>query len=63
MPPAGQAWEAPAEGQALQCSGVEEPTLIVENCLAVFFEPHLGQATLAAAVELDRSLSKAVLHS
>ena len=35
---------------------------MVENCLEVFFEPHLGQGALGA-VELETSLSKAVSQS
>lgn len=46
----------------MQGSGVEEPTFTVENCLVVFFEPHLGQGALSAA-ELETSRSKAVVQS
>ena len=63
MPPEGQPCDGPAEGHALQASGVEEPTFIVESCLTVFFESQLGQATLAVLEALNKSLSKACPQS
>ena len=62
MPPEGQVRGAPAEGQVLQASGVEDPTLMVESRLVVFLEPQCGQAGLEAE-ELETSLSKSLPQS
>ena len=63
MPPEGQAWDEPALGQVLQAAGVDEPTLIVESCLAMFFESQCGHLSLDMAEVLDRSLSKGLAQS
>ena len=63
MPPEGQPWDAPALGQALQASGVLEPTFMVESCLAMFLDSQCGHLTLETAEALDKSLSKGLSQS
>ncbi len=58
MPPEGQAWDEPAVGQVLQAAGVDEPTLILESCLAMSFEEQCGHLSLDMAEVLGKSLSK-----